>query len=263
MPNLKQPAWLASFQADFSDRLRQKLDSSSGTLRSRHQADSGWASYNRQYYFRLFQCLQQAYPRVAALLGYWRFNHIVQDYLAEFPPQHFDLAQIGQQLPAYLAHRLGEEARALEQAARIDQAFEQVFLAPQLLPFSITQSQEDPAQLRLLPGHHWRIIVQDWPLLDGRVFAAAAETEGPCSLPPRLSSGPEFWLLLRTQDHSISEILLSPLQAEFYTLLSDMTLGEALQKIELTAEQFSGEELAAQIQNWLALSVAWQLWIAP
>ena len=93
---------LERFQRQFSAAIRTPLDRTSGTLAAAPvqysaelraavsagavTADERIATYNRQYWFRLFTVLQNAYPLTTALVGAWAFNIVVEQYLLAHPP---------------------------------------------------------------------------------------------------------------------------------------------------------------------------------
>src|SRR5947209_6251579 len=41
--------------------------------------------YNRQYWFRLIDCMYEDYPGVRAILGQRKFNRLVRAYLKKYP----------------------------------------------------------------------------------------------------------------------------------------------------------------------------------
>src|SRR5580658_8596386 len=59
--------------------------------------------YNRQYWFRLLDCLYDDYPGLRAVLGDRRFARLAQAYLARHPSESFSLRNLGQHLLEFLA----------------------------------------------------------------------------------------------------------------------------------------------------------------
>lgn len=84
--------WLADFQAEFGNAIRTPLDRSTGTLTA--ITKGGMATYNRQYWFRLFEVMQEAYPRTAKALGYWAFNAHAARFLEANPPKSWNLDDV-------------------------------------------------------------------------------------------------------------------------------------------------------------------------
>jgi len=58
--------------------------------------------YNKQYWFRLVDCLFEDYPGLLAVVGLRRFNHLIREYIAANPSRSFTLRNLGSQLPQFL-----------------------------------------------------------------------------------------------------------------------------------------------------------------
>jgi hypothetical protein len=58
--------------------------------------------YNRQYWFRLLDCLYEDYPGLLAVLGERRFLRCVRAYLARYPSDSFALRDLGSRLEQFL-----------------------------------------------------------------------------------------------------------------------------------------------------------------
>src|SRR5215510_9798664 len=58
--------------------------------------------YNRQYWFRLLDCLYEDYPGLLAVLGEKRFLRCVRAYLARYPSDSFALRDLGSRLEQFL-----------------------------------------------------------------------------------------------------------------------------------------------------------------
>jgi len=269
------PAWLESFQARFSRVLRAPLDRSGGALRDRRDDYSSEACadvaagepalerarlavYNRQYWFRLLDALQRELPLTHRLLGSWAFNGHALGFLEQRAPAQRDLATAADGFAAFLEARAageGAAARALAQAARIDEAFRSVLRAAEPPPFVPTA--EALAQLesaRLVRSPAVRFIEEDRPLLELR--AAPYEGERPLPLPPALPA-PRSWVLCSTAE-SYRLVPLEPAQARFFELLAAHTVGHALSLLERT--QASEPALAGHVQRWLAEGMRLNLW---
>ncbi|WP_009963087.1 DNA-binding domain-containing protein [Verrucomicrobium spinosum] len=76
--------------------------------------------YNRQYWYRLLDCLYDDYPGLRVLLGERRFHRLCREYLAACPSGSWTLRNLGRRFAEYLeAHPLkgrGVQARALDLA---------------------------------------------------------------------------------------------------------------------------------------------------
>ena len=58
--------------------------------------------YNRQYWFRIFDCLADDYPGVRALIGEKRFRNLAIAYLATHPSTRFTLRDLGRHFPDFI-----------------------------------------------------------------------------------------------------------------------------------------------------------------
>jgi hypothetical protein len=58
--------------------------------------------YNRQYWFRLLDCLADDYPGLRALLGEARFHCLAVAYLSQCPSATFTLRDLGRRLPGFI-----------------------------------------------------------------------------------------------------------------------------------------------------------------
>ena len=58
--------------------------------------------YNRQYWFRLLDCLYEDYPGLLAVLGERKFLKLATAYLARYPSDSFALRDLGSRLEQFL-----------------------------------------------------------------------------------------------------------------------------------------------------------------
>lgn len=58
--------------------------------------------YNRQYWFRLLDCLYEDYPGLHAVLGDRKFLKLATAYLSRYPSDSFALQQLGSRLAVFL-----------------------------------------------------------------------------------------------------------------------------------------------------------------
>ena len=58
--------------------------------------------YNRQYWFRLIDCLYEDYPGLQAVLGRKRFNKLINAYLVQHPSRSFTLRNLGRRLGEFI-----------------------------------------------------------------------------------------------------------------------------------------------------------------
>lgn len=283
------PAWLAQFQRRFGTIIRTPLDGTSGTLQVEPESydreltgvalasqkltsAARLAIYNRQYWFRLFTVFHGAFPLTTRLLSHFGFNAYVSRFLLARPPRDWDIdsALVGfddflrEALPAgtvpIAGQRVGVEPLAVVQAARIDAAFHRVFRAPAVVPFH--PGPEHAQQLlasRLVAAPSAAVLEEHWPLCELRKSIALDRSETAVPLPER-SSKPRFWLLLRSGT-KLSLLPLEPREAQLWSLLQEVSVGTALQRLEQDCSKDELVDLPASTQRWLARSVTLGFWV--
>ncbi len=269
MSERRAPDWLGDFQARFGTVLRTPLDRSTGTLRATPSAydpavdapPGRLAVYNRQYWFRLFSVLQDAFPLTTRLFGHWLFNDHATRFLLERPPSGWDVGRVPDGFEAFLAGALDTPDRdAVLEAARIDAAWRRIFTAPPAAPYRPTP--QDAARLldaRLVPSPALALIEEHWPLLELRrkVLGDAGEARVP--LPPRLPRS-SWWALVRT-DAGIGRLPLDAREGELMELLQRVPVRDALAQLEAACEPAERAGLPERTRAWLARSVQLDFWV--
>jgi hypothetical protein len=66
--------------------------------------------YNRQYWFRVLDCLHDDYPGLRAILGAKKFTQLATDYLAKYPSNSFTLRNLGERLEEFIREEPGRTA---------------------------------------------------------------------------------------------------------------------------------------------------------
>ncbi len=276
------PPWLSELQAAFGALLQRPLDRSTGTLRARTEdyrhglvalvkpgsgLDAGGrlAVYHRQYWFRLLTALQDDFPLLARLLGFWEFNGWAARYLVEAPPGGSNLQRAGDAFPAFLQAVTGPgwvggaggdqiPRAALLEAAAIDGAWRAVLAAPAeppLEPAGIEASSWP--SLRLRPRACFAVVEEHWPLCELRRRLAGLPVERAAPLPPR--HGSARWFLVGCTGASVLERELGPLQARLLRLLGELPVGQALARLEAGCDEAARRDLPGLVERWLAEAV--------
>lgn len=274
------PGWFEQLQHHFGQMLRAPLDPRTGTLSAapetypsallreslagpRHSTAERLATYNRQYWFRLFSVLQGAYPLTTHLCGHFRFNEFASKFLTAHPPRGWDIDRVADGFDDFLASLIdegrSERGAALVEAAHIDGAFLRVFAAPSGEPCVL--GALEPArllrcQLELSPAA--ALVTESWPLCEMRRELRARTDETPAPLPPRLAA-PRTWLLLRRQS-DLGLLPLEPREALLLLLLTRHALQEALARLEATCSEAERASLPAATRRWLERSMTLGLW---
>jgi hypothetical protein len=230
------------------------------------------AIYNRQYWFRMFEVLQSAFPLVSRLLGFWEINEHFGRYLEAHPPTDWDIDGISDGFVAFFESSLANDAgatidtsanrRALIEAARLDERYLRVFHAPPVTPFRPTA--EDAAHLldaRLVESPAVAIFEEHSALAEARRKILADPSINRVAFP---KPHPEArFVALARNGESTFEIPLDPLEARLIRLLRENTVREAMAKLEAACPPDQRAELPAKTQQWLADAVSRGFWIKP
>jgi hypothetical protein len=104
--------------------------------------------YNRQYWFRLIDCLYDDYPGVRAVLGEREFAKLVKSYLAKHPSTSFTLRNLGRHLPSVVGQPMARDMARLEWARIV--AFDEAAL-PEVTIDDLLDAKPDRLRLALQP----------------------------------------------------------------------------------------------------------------
>ncbi len=224
------------------------------------------AVYNRQYWFRLFSVMQQEFPLVAHLLGYWEFNGWASDFLDVSPPRSVDVAGIGDGFVDFV--RTGAPRRLeghtpslalLLQAVDVDEAFRQIFRAP-----PVNAWQPDPseavrlAQASLRAAPNLAFVREDWPLVELR-DAFAPDDEGP-SAPFDALRHPNHWALRRTVS-GMGRVLLEVAEYDLFVAIQTRPLHKALAELQSRTPIDELSALSSRVNQWLTRSMKLGFWV--
>jgi hypothetical protein len=226
--------------------------------------------YNRQYWFRLLDCLYEDYPGLRAVLGDARFLRLAVAYLERHPSRSPLLRNLGDRLADFLAAEPEwthpHEAVALDMArlewaqivafdgARKPAASlaklaglppERIFL--RLQPFASLLALKHPVDEVVL-----RLLKQDSKLRSGASNAVESlerpRRRGIASRIPRRAT----WLLVHRQENSVYFKRLTRAQfAVLRALQEGASLADACAKIPAR----SAGSVQAWFQNWASLDL--------
>jgi hypothetical protein len=173
--------------------------------------------------------------------------------LRAVPPSHHDLGCAAVGFDAFLAQHPIEAGplqlphAAVIQAARLDAAFRQVFLAPAVIAYDPRRANEVglPRRLRMAA-----LIEEHWPLLELRGASMAHDPDKPLTLPAALPA-PQYWLL-RRGPRGVAQLALDPQHARHFELLERHELSDALAELEQTCSESERETLPAAVHEFFA-----------
>lgn len=101
--------------------------------------------YNQQYWWRLLNILQEAYPLLVRLFGYHDFNKTIGiPYLVKYYPNHWNLNFLGDRLPQWVEEEyLADDKPLIIESAYIDWAYNDSFTVKQLKPIDAQTLPEE------------------------------------------------------------------------------------------------------------------------
>jgi hypothetical protein len=231
--------------------------------------------YNRQYWFRVFECLADDYSGVRAILGEKRFRNLAIAYLATHPSTRFTLRDLGRHFPAFIRAepRWTTPRTALAfDMARLEWSHIEAFdneARPPLTPADV--SDRDPLKIRLRLQPHLTLLQLGWPLDEyliahaeqtrlrgeaSNAVALAARKPRPRQVP--LPKPATIHLAVHRHQNVVYYKRLTPAQFKLLTLLQD---GRPLARaLRMLAPEATGAETGEWFQEWATLG--W-FWIKP
>jgi hypothetical protein len=276
---MSTPSWLADFQARFGSVLRAPLDRTSGTLTATTSAydralvadvkssptstrEERLAIYHRQYWFRLFEVMQTAFPLTSQLMGYWSFNDVAAKHLVAQPPRSWDLDDAADGFETFFEGVVEADPtmrEALIESARIDAAYRLVFRAPAVAPY--VPSASDAARLlegRLVTSPALRVVTEHRALVALRRTLFDGDRNAALAL-PAIHEVPQIWAIQRTE-RGTTHLALEPREAELIALLGQHPVGVALANLEQLCPEEERARLPDDTRIWLARSVERGFW---
>lgn len=87
--------------------------------------------YNQQYWWRLLSVMQENFPTLTRLFGFYDFNELIAvPYLVKYPPHHWSLNTLGDYLPQWIDEEYHAKDKTLvKNAALMDWAYIASFVA--------------------------------------------------------------------------------------------------------------------------------------
>ncbi len=220
--------------------------------------------YNKQYWFRLVDCMYEDYPGLCAILGDRKFNKLLQAYLTVYPSRSTLLRNLGDKLEQFLTDE--PQWAAPHQKMSLDMA---KFEWAQVAAFDASEKKpltpddllgKDPAKLRLGVQPHITFLELRYPLDE---FVIAMKKEGLRGEASNATDGfvhksrrakppkpGKTFVAVHRQNNSV---FLKRLEKDHYTILTSLrdgaTVGEAVARaIETSRRSKAG--WPARIKEW-------------
>lgn len=209
-------------------------------------------NYNQQYWFRLFTTMQEEYPLLAYLLGYQEFNHLVSDYLTQYPSHHYSLNFLSDDLPEFIQNskKWGDEIYI--ETVALERIFIKAFDALQAKDdlSTIPLTQEDltilsDKGLGFQPS--WYLFEEHWNLVQIRKMVRQAEDPEKLEVKPEVQKG--HWSIYRKQNRLYQE----DLNRVQFLLLQQLNKGVSLVAAFDQLENQLNESEMAMIENDVSL----------
>ncbi len=316
------PGWWVELQRDFGAALRTPLRSAEGRFEPDPRAaspalldalrragspavgvslDAGarLGVYQTQYWMRLFETMQTAFPRLTHVVGPWRFNHLAQVHLVDRPPAHPDLDRCADGFHDRTLRALDRFGGASD-GARGNYRVESTSLAELSLA---PEAGEDPYCRELALVRVPRTLVRQASSMDEAqrraMLARTFRTWSPPSLDPeqlgdhRLRFAPSFGLVREDWDlapigyasepptapgevvrhdaprywvfargpTSIGSGRVHPIFARLLTQAARRPLGEALAAVRRACQPAQVRVLDERLSHWLELAAESGWWI--
>jgi hypothetical protein len=225
--------------------------------------------YNRQYWYRLMDCLWDDYPGLRAILGPRKFEELRTAYLNRYPSRSYTLRNLGSCLAQFIAEEphftQPRLAMCLDMAA-FEWAQVVAFDAEALPPLSVDGLLgKDPRKLRVALQPYITLLELRYPLDDfvlavkkrdaslrseaSNAVQANRETAEPARI--RLPRPKETYLAVHRHDDSLYYKRLEPAA---YLILTKLRDGASLAHACAAAVSDDGDasQRTAQLRHWFA-----------
>lgn len=223
--------------------------------------------YNRQYWFRLIDCLYDDYPGLLAILGQAKFDRLIRAYLEHYPSRSFTLRNLGNRLELFITERPdlpGAKQALARQMAAFEWAQVVAFDGPEFPPLTVDDLLgQNPAKLRLALQPYLTLLALDWPLddyalaLKRQQAALRGEASNAVDAPPPAHSARPTRLARRRDTYLAvhrhhGDLYYKRLEPPAYRLLVSLREGKTLASACKAAlrEEIDSADWATRIQSW-------------
>ncbi|HEY5792214.1 MAG TPA: DNA-binding domain-containing protein, partial [Chthoniobacterales bacterium] len=228
--------------------------------------------YNRQYWFRLLDCLYDDYPGLRAVLGSGRFMRLLRAYLTAHPSESFTLRNLGAGMVAFLRRNpkwTEPHSELAVDMARLEWAQIEAFDNPARPPLQLGQlSNRPPGEIFLRLQPHLTLLdlafpIDEWVVKllreDDRMRSEASnavEAPDPAvrrSIARKIPRSP-IWLAVHRVEN---EVYFKRLEAAQFQMLRALESGLSLEAACAEVPGLTPDQLQAWFANWAALGWFW------
>ena len=222
--------------------------------------------YNKQYWFRLIDCMYDDYPGLATLLGRLKFNKLVGAYLTANPSRSFTLRNLGDRLEKFIADHpelTSPKTQLCREMAAFEWAQVVAFDGPSEPPVPIEGLiAAKPTKLRLSLQPYISLLHLHWELdeftiavkrsamrgsTSNAVDSPAQKKESRKSIRPKKS---EIFLAVHRLDN---DLYYKRLEKPAYLLLANLQKGKSLSAaVSAVMNATPDTDWTANIQTWFS-----------
>jgi hypothetical protein len=225
--------------------------------------------YNRQYWFRLIDCLYEDYPGLQAAIGQGKFSRLLREYLDANPSRSFTLRNLGSRLEQFVVDHPQLTAPRTELAiemARFEWAQVVAFDGPARPALGVDELLgTDPERLTLAVQPYITLLELNWPLDDWsialkksqRAMRSEASNAVETADEPRkkrrrfaLPKRQKTLLAVHRYDNSIYYKRLEP---DTFAVLSRLAAGKSLAEACAPVPEAMAERVQQWFANWTTL----------
>lgn len=195
--------------------------------------------YNRQYWFRLIDCLYDDFQGLRAILGEKKFYILVQSYLIKYPSHSYTLRNIGSKLVEFIKKQpkyCGKRAAIALDMAKFEWAQIEAFDSALFTPVDFSNLKiSNPDKLKLNLQPYINLLELNYPIDDFIIAmrkehaerseagseVAPKRTGKPCAIPQKQ----KIYLAVHRMDNLL---YYKRLEKPAYVLLSELKKGVRL-----------------------------------
>lgn len=212
--------------------------------------------YNQQYWWRLLKVMHENFPMVVRLFGYYSFNDsLAIPYLLKYPPNHWSLNTLGENLSNWIEEEYHEsDKRLVKNAVNLDWAFLYGFVSPHLAPLDILIQTNSEKLLKTKLYLQPYIFLFKWDC-DMLAFREAFLKESIDYWTehdfPYLHKGKNYYFVLYR--NSFNQLKWREISAGQYVLLETIKQGTTIEAAcEVLEKQAKSvyEDAAQNLQSW-------------
>jgi hypothetical protein len=225
--------------------------------------------YNKQYWFRLLDCLHEDFPGLRSVMGDDRFHKMSIAYLTKYPSNTFALGHLGDRLERFLAREprwTAANPKLARDILRLEWAHIVAFDGEENPPLTVDALLDggDPAKLRLGLQPYLTFLAVDFPVDDyllavrrreeprGEASNAVAERL-PRQKTTRVKLPKPEKTFLAIHRHNYS-VFYKRLEPEAWRLCTALQKGATLQAAceRALGRKTPPEDFSATLQGWFA-----------